>query len=74
MADGGEEVYGVSVVSDCDAPEVLQSAEHALDGIAVTVEERREAVLPFAVGLGRMLGIAPRCRNTSEVAAGFPAG
>jgi hypothetical protein len=33
--------------------EVLKSAEHALDGVAVAVEERREAVLPFAVGFGR---------------------
>ena len=28
-------------------------AEHALDGVAVAIEERREAVLPFAIGLGR---------------------
>jgi hypothetical protein len=52
-ADGCEEVGGVSVVSCGDAPEVLKSAEHALDGVAVAVEERREAVLPFAVGFGR---------------------
>jgi hypothetical protein len=30
-----------------------QPAEHALDGVAVSVKERREAVRPFAVGLGR---------------------
>lgn len=27
--------------------------EHALDGVAVTIEERRETILPLAVGLGR---------------------
>ena len=36
-----------------DPPEVLQSAEHAFDGVAIAVEERRKAVLPFSIGLGR---------------------
>ena len=44
---------GASFVSRCNAPEVLKAAEHALDGVAVAVEERREAGLPFAIGLGR---------------------
>ena len=52
-ADCCEEVRCVSVVARGDAPEVLQSAEHAFDGVAVAIEEGREAVLPFAIGLGR---------------------
>jgi hypothetical protein len=36
-----------------ETPEVLQPAAHALDGVAVTVEEGRKAVLPLPVGLGR---------------------
>lgn len=36
-----------------DPPEVLQAAEHALDGVAVAVEEGREAALPFAIDLRR---------------------
>jgi len=42
-----------AVVSRCDAPVVFQAAEHPLDGVEVAIEEWREAVLPFAIGLGR---------------------
>ena len=38
-ADCGEDVDGVSIISGRDAAEVLQSAEHALDGVAVAIEE-----------------------------------
>jgi hypothetical protein len=46
----------VPVIARRHAPEILQSAEHALDGVAIAVEERREAILPFSVGLGRDVG------------------
>jgi len=46
------EVDCVSVVSRGHSAEVLQAAEHALDGVAVAVMEGLEAVLPFAVRLG----------------------
>ena len=36
-----------------DAAEVLEPAEHAFDGVAVLIEERREDVFPLAVGFGR---------------------
>src|SRR5947208_16454522 len=36
-----------------DASEVLQAAEHALDGVAVAIEEWREAVLPLPICLWR---------------------
>ena len=39
-----------------DAPKILQPAEHAFDCVWVSIEERREAVLPFAIGLGRDVG------------------
>ncbi len=51
--DGGEEIRGVSVVSRCDAPKVLQPAEHPFDGVPVSVKDWREAIFPFPVGLGR---------------------
>jgi hypothetical protein len=42
-----------AVVAGGDAAEVLEAAEHALDGVATAVEGRREAILPASVGLGR---------------------
>ena len=44
---------GETVVSGGDSAEVLEAAEHALDGIAFSVERGRKAGLPPAVGLGR---------------------
>ena len=41
------------MISRRDPPEVLQATEHALDGVAIAIQERREAVLPFAIGLRR---------------------
>src|SRR5438477_2596370 len=38
------------VVAGCDATKVLEASEHALDRIAVTIEPRREAVLPTSIG------------------------
>src|SRR5437763_15640596 len=52
-ADCGEEVHGIAVVAGRDASEVLQAAEHALDGVAVAIEEWREAVLPLPICLWR---------------------
>src|SRR4030088_3292461 len=45
-----------SVVASCDATEVFQASEHALDRIAVTIQPRREAVLPASIGFGRNVG------------------
>lgn len=47
---------GETIVSGGDSAEVLETPEHALDGIATAVEVRGEAVLPAAVGLGRDVG------------------
>jgi len=44
---------GKAVVSGGDSAEVLEAAEHALDGIALAVEDGRKAVLPTPVGFGR---------------------
>src|SRR5436190_21088717 len=52
-ADCGEEVHSIAVVASGDASEVLQAAEHALDGVAVAIEEWREAVLPLPICLWR---------------------
>ena len=46
----------MAIISGGDAAEVLQSAEHALDGITIAVEDRRETVFPAAIGLGRDVG------------------
>lgn len=42
-----------AVVSGGDSAEVLEAAEHALDGIALAVEDGRKAVFPTPVGFGR---------------------
>ncbi len=42
-----------AVVSGGDSAEVLEAAEHALDGIALPVEDGRKAVLPTPIGFGR---------------------
>ena len=44
---------GEAVVSGCDAPEVLQPADHALDGVAASVERGAEAALLTPVCPGR---------------------
>ena len=44
---------GQPVVSGSDTAEILDPSEHALDGVAVAIEDRREAVFPAPVGLGR---------------------
>ena len=43
--------------------EVLQPTEHAFDGVSVAVEERREAVLPFAIGFRRDVRHCASIRN-----------
>lgn len=43
---------GETVVSGGDPAEVLEAAEHALDGVSVAIEHGREAIFPDAVALG----------------------
>ncbi len=54
--DCAEEVGGELVVSCGDAAEVLETAEHPLDGVAALVERLRKAAFPAAVGFGRDVG------------------
>jgi hypothetical protein len=49
----GEAGCGETVVSGCDAPEVFQPAEDALDGVATAVERGAEAALAAPVCLRR---------------------
>lgn len=51
--DRGEVGGGEFVVARGDAPEVLQPAEHSLDGVAATIEDGAEARLPASIGFGR---------------------
>lgn len=51
--DGGEEVDGELVISGCDAPEILEPAEHAFDPVAELVGLSVKGVVPFA---GRVVG------------------
>jgi hypothetical protein len=39
--------------------EVLEAAEHALDGVAVAIEDGRKAVLPARLTFGGMFGATP---------------
>src|ERR1700722_5053888 len=45
-AESGEEVGGVFVLR-CDVAEVPRSAKHALDCLALAIEEGRQTALPF---------------------------
>ena len=54
--NSGQEIPGELVVSGSYPAEVLEPAEHALNGVAVPVEVRREAVLPLPVCLRRDVG------------------
>lgn len=47
------EVSGIAIVTCCDAAEVLEAVEHALNGISRPIKDRRKAVLPDPVDLGR---------------------
>lgn len=65
--DCGEVGFGETVVSRGDAPEVLQPAEHALDGVPAAVERGAEAALPAAVRLRRDVRHRASCFDrTSE--------
>lgn len=39
----GEEVCGAFLIARCDAPEVLEFAEEALDGVTLLIENGAEA-------------------------------
>lgn len=54
--DDAEKVVGVPVVAGCKPPAVLQTAEHALDGVAALVEGLAEAAFPHARALWRDVG------------------
>ena len=80
---------GEAVISGCDSTKVFDASEHALDGVAVAVESRREAVFPAPVRLGwnvrrgthaldlapeRRLNYDPKSRNRPERGGAFCAG
>lgn len=44
---------GEAIVAGGDPSEVLEPAEHPLDGVAVSVKARRETALPDAIGFRR---------------------
>ena len=48
-----------AIVTSSDPAEVLEAAEHALDGVAVAIEGGREAVLPAPIDFGRNVGCDP---------------
>jgi hypothetical protein len=54
--DAGEEVGCQLVVASVQAAEVPEAAEHALDGVAVLVEDGAKAALPPPGVLGRDVG------------------
>ena len=57
---------GKAVVPGCNSAKVLEATEHALDGVAIAIEPRGEAVLPSSVGLGRDVR---RCAPALDLAA-----
>jgi hypothetical protein len=54
--DHCEEVLGKFVIPGCDAPEVFDLAEEALDEITLAIERFAEAWFPFAIRFGRDVG------------------
>jgi len=68
--DGGEEISGKFVISGGDAPEILESAEAALDDVAPFVGAFAEWVESYSVGLVRndRLGAAPDDFGAESVA------
>jgi hypothetical protein len=54
--DHSEEVGGELVVSGCDAAEVLELVEEALDEVALAIEALGEAGLPPSVSFGGDVG------------------
>src|ERR1700729_1415867 len=48
-----------SPVSGGDAAKIFAAAEHALDGVAVAVDVRREAVFPAPIKLAEREGFEP---------------
>ena len=51
--DGGEEIDRQSVIPGRNAPQVLEAAEHAFNGVPILVKHGRKTVFPTPVGLGR---------------------
>ena len=70
MQTAARKVHGIAVVAGRDASEVLQAAEHALDGVAVAIEEWREAVLPLPICLWRVQDVAVRKRFEQRLSSG----
>lgn len=48
-ADGAHEVFDVAIEAGCDAPPVLEAAEHALDDVALLVDGAVVIILELAV-------------------------
>lgn len=61
--DAGEEVVCELVVACVEASEVLEPAEHALDGVSALVEHRAEAALPEPGHLGGDVGRRGQCQG-----------
>ena len=56
--DGGAEIGGVDLAAGCDAPELLELAEEALDLVALSVDRRIDGALDLAVSLGRDVSLS----------------
>ena len=54
--DHSEKVCGALVIARCDAPEVLEFAEEALDEVSFAIKPLREAELFFAITFGGNVG------------------
>jgi hypothetical protein len=68
-ADGGQVISRQPVVAGCDAPEVLQPVERALDAPAQLVEALIEVELCFLLQRFGMIGLVPRsCRSSRSSA------
>lgn len=67
------EVGGEPVVSGCDATEILEPVEHALDGVAVSIKVWRETVFPDAIDFGRDVGRGSDCLDLSAHGVGVVA-
>ena len=65
--DGGEEVRGILVAARCDATELLDAVEEALDEVALFVEPWREGRALVAVGsIGNVGPDVPDCSGLTD--------
>ena len=68
--DAAEEDGGCTVIARGEASAVLEAAEHALNGVASSIQAAAEAAFPASIGLGRDVGNGTLLFNQAADAVG----